>query len=153
MDINKRQSGMVDVSTKEPSVRCARASSTILFSKRAFEIFMTEGSPKGDVLATAKIAAVMAAKNTPLIVPLCHPLELSKISVDFNIEKDRGSVTSVVEVGYTGRTGVEMEALTAASAASLCIYDMMKWADKGMIIQETKLLEKRGGKSGDYFAE
>jgi len=144
--------GMVDVSAKAVTKRIARAVSTITMSPKAFKALIEGGSPKGDVFETAKIAGIMAAKSTPEIIPMCHPLALKKVSVTFKIDKKKNQVVSVAEVVCLGQTGVEMEALTAASIASLTIYDMMKWADKGSVISETKLLHKSGGKSGDYNA-
>ena len=99
---------------------------------------------------TAKIAGIMAAKSTPAMIPMCHPLMLSKVKVICKVEKIKRQVVTTSEVVCQGKTGVEMEALVAASVASLTIYDMMKWADKGSVISETKLLHKSGGKSGDY---
>jgi cyclic pyranopterin monophosphate synthase len=144
--------GMVDISTKEVTKRVARAASTIQMTPKAFDALIHEGSPKGDVFETAKVAAVMAAKSTPSIIPLCHPLMLSKVNVTFSIDKRRKQIVTISEVVCRGQTGVEMEALTAASVASLTIYDMMKWAGKGCVILETKLLHKSGGESGDYDA-
>jgi len=146
----KEIDGMIDVSAKKVTKRIARAQSTIKMSTRSFNALVDVGSPKGDVFETAKIAGIMAAKSTPAIIPMCHPLELNKIQVTFKIDKKRKEVITTAEVICSGKTGVEMEALTAASVASLTIYDMMKWADKGSIITETKLLHKSGGKSGDY---
>lgn len=152
MTINKRKQidGMVDVSKKRVTKRTARAMSMITMSKKSFAALIKEGSPKGDVFETAKIAGIMAAKSTPIIIPMCHPLALKKVTVTFKTDKKRYQVTTTTEVVCLGQTGVEMEALTAASVASLTIYDMMKWADKGSVISETKLLHKSGGKSGDY---
>ena len=108
-------------------------------------------SPKGDVLQVAKLAGIMAAKETPRIIPLCHPLQLNKVSVDFKIDKRRHSIEIVSEVICLGRTGVEMEALAAAVVSALTVYDMMKWADKSMTISDVCLLKKTGGKSGTYI--
>ena len=148
----KQINGMVDVSKKRMTKRTARAMSVITMSKKSFAALIKEGSPKGDVFETAKIAGIMAAKSTPVIIPMCHPLALKKVTVTFKTDKKRCQVTTTAEVVCLGQTGVEMEALTAASVASLTIYDMMKWADKGSVISETKLLHKSGGKSGDYDA-
>jgi len=154
MTISKKKkiNGMVDISAKGVTKRIARAMSVITMSQKAFTLFQKEGSPKGNVLETAKIAGIMAAKSTPEIIPMCHPLALKKVAVTFKTDKKRCQVITTAEVVCMGQTGVEMEALTAASIASLTIYDMMKWADKGSIISETKLLHKSGGKSGDYDA-
>ena len=141
---------MVDISAKAPTKRVAVASATVKFSKSAFKILITKGSPKGNVFETAKVAAIMAAKNTPSIIPMCHPLELSKVSVNFEIDKKKNAITILAEVSCLGRTGVEMEALTAVSVAALTIYDMMKWADKTITISDVKLLSKSGGKSGIF---
>jgi cyclic pyranopterin monophosphate synthase len=147
-----RQSlGMVDTSRKPVSKRTAVAEATIKLSPAAFQEFITGGSPKGNVLETAKVAGIMAAKATPQIIPLCHPLELNKVNMTFEIDRPRFSITVQAEVNCWGRTGVEMEALTAVSAAALTIYDMMKWADKSMVIGEIKLLAKSGGQSGAYL--
>lgn len=154
MTISRRKQidGMVDVSEKETTKRVARAASTIKMSPEVFKALIGGGSPKGDVFETAKLAGIMAAKSTPTIIPMCHPLMLSKVKVTFKTEKAKRQVISTAEVVCRGRTGVEMEALMAASVASLTIYDMMKWAGKGSVISETKLLHKRGGKTGDYDA-
>lgn len=154
MAINKKTqiNGIVDVSAKKITKRVARAISIITMSKKAFTAFGAEGSPKGDVLETAKIAGIMAAKSTPDIIPMCHPLALKKVTLTFKVDKKKHQIITTAEVVCLGQTGVEMEALTAASIASLTIYDMMKWADKGSVISETKLVHKSGGKSGDYNA-
>ena len=147
---DKALKGMVDVSAKVPSRRAARASSTIALGKSAYRALIQGRSPKGNVLEAAKVAAILAAKSTSALIPMCHPLAINQVLVDFICDARKFSVTSVVEVNYEGKTGVEMEALLAASVSSLTIYDMMKWAGKGMVIAETMLLEKRGGASGDY---
>jgi len=141
---------MVDISAKQPTKRVAIASGKIKMSKAAFDALIKGKSPKGDVLGTAKVAGIMAAKNTPTIIPMCHPLELSKVSVSFKPDKSKSTIIVTSEVSCLGRTGVEMEALTAVSVAALTIYDMMKWADKTMIISDVKLLLKSGGKSGVF---
>lgn len=143
---------MVDISGKEETKRVARAQSSIAMSPEAFAALMANRSPKGDVFETAKIAGIMAAKNTPNIIPMCHPLSLTSVGIKIETNEKRHTVTVISEIGCLGRTGVEMEALTAATAAVLTIYDMMKWCDRGMVISETKLLHKSGGKSGDYNA-
>ncbi len=148
----KKIEGMVDISGKKATKRVARASSTIQMSAKTFKALVEGGSPKGDVFETAKVAAIMAAKSTPDIIPMCHPLMLNKVKVTFETDKNKRQIITTAEVVCQGQTGVEMEALMAASIASLTIYDMMKWADKGSVILETKLLHKSGGKSGDYDA-
>ncbi len=147
---HKQKQGMVDISQKKITERVAIASSTIQMGAKAFKSLLDGGSPKGDVLEIAKVAGIMAAKSTPGIIPLCHPLALSKVRITFETDKKSSAITSTAEVKCLGRTGVEMEALCAASTASLTIYDMMKWADREMVISETKLLQKAGGKSGLY---
>ncbi|VAW11748.1 Cyclic pyranopterin monophosphate synthase accessory protein [hydrothermal vent metagenome] len=144
------KNGMVDISDKDVTKRTAVAFGKITLSDSAFEKLVSEKSPKGNVLETAKIAGIMGAKQTPSIIPMCHPLLLNKVKVDFVLSKEDSSVKVTAQVVCKGKTGVEMEALTAVSTACLTIYDMMKWADKGMIISDVKLLEKTGGKSGDY---
>ena len=141
---------MVDISSKAITHRVAQASATIKMGKKAFTLLMTRGSPKGDVFETAKVAGIMAAKATAQFIPMCHPLELSKAAVSFKVDAKKYLITIMAEIQCLGRTGVEMEALTAATIAALTIYDMMKWADKGMIITGTQLLYKSGGKSGEY---
>ena len=149
---HKPSRGMVDISSKGETKRVARAQANISMSPEAFEALTANRSPKGDVFETAKIAGIMAAKNTPDIIPLCHPLNLTSVTIKIEANEKRRTVTVISEIGCLGRTGVEMEALTAATAAVLTIYDMMKWCDRGMVISETKLLHKSGGKSGDYNA-
>jgi cyclic pyranopterin monophosphate synthase len=145
------QAAMVDVSAKADTVREAVAEGRISMSLDAL-IAIKEGSAKkGDVLATARIAGIMAAKKTSELIPLCHPLLLSKISVDFAFEEDGIRTTATVRL--TGQTGVEMEAMTAVSVALLTIYDMAKALDKAMIIDGVRLLSKTGGKSGAWRAE
>jgi len=147
---SKQINGMVDISAKAVTKRIARAQSSIKMAPKAFKALINGGSPKGDVFETAKIAGIMAAKSTPDIIPMCHPLALSKVQIMFKTDQKNRKIVTIAEVTCLGKTGVEMEALTAASVASLTIYDMMKWAGKGSIITETKLLHKSGGKSGDY---
>ncbi|OFL48854.1 cyclic pyranopterin monophosphate synthase accessory protein [Nosocomiicoccus sp. HMSC067E10] len=142
---------MVDVSEKNVTSRVATAESIIEVSQEIYEGIVNEKMKKGDVLAVAQIAGIMAAKNTHQIIPMCHPLQLSGIDISFNWDTDDGYKLHIkATVKVKGQTGVEMEALTAASATALTVYDMCKALDKGMIIRETKLLSKSGGKSGDY---
>ena len=142
--------GMVDNSAKENTRRIARASGSLTLGSKAYRLLMKKGSPKGDVFETAKIAGVMAAKQTPSIIPLCHLLEINKVALTFKNDPKKFRIMAEAEVVYVGKTGVEMEALTAVAAALLTIYDMMKWADKGMVLSEIKLLHKSGGKSGTF---
>lgn len=146
----KQISGMVDNSSKDITKRVAVAQGKIVMSKAAFTTLLKEGSPKGNVFEVAKVAGVMAAKKTPDLIPMCHPLEINKVKVVFETDSKKCTVTSNVEVVYLGRTGVEMEALAAVSASLLTVYDMMKWADKSMVISDVKLLHKSGGKSGVF---
>lgn len=146
----KQKKGMVDIGSKEITARTARAQSVICLGKKSFQALIKGGCPKGDVLETAKVAGVMAAKDTPRMIPYCHPLALNKVHIEFELLEKEFSVRIISEVSCLGRTGVEIEALAAAQTAALTIYDMLKWADKGMVIKETKLLYKAGGKSGDY---
>lgn len=139
---------MVDVSAKADSVREAVAEGRITMSAEALAAIREGSAKKGDVLATARIAGIMAAKKTSELIPLCHPLMLSKVSVDFAFEEDGIRATALVRL--TGQTGVEMEAMTAVSVALLTIYDMAKALDKGMVISAIRLLSKSGGKSGDW---
>jgi len=142
--------GMVDVSAKNITVRTAKASGTIILGDKAFEVVEAGTCTKGNVLATAKVAAVQAAKSTPSLIPMCHPLMIEAVDVDFTPERGDRSVTVVVTVRSSGKTGVEMEALTAVGVACLTIYDMLKYVGKGMVLGPIMLLSKTGGKSGDY---
>ena len=141
---------MVDVSDKDITVRIARAEAFVEMSSDTLELIVSGKHHKGDVFATARIAGIMAAKKTPELIPLCHPLMLTKVEVDIEAqpEKNRVRITSLCKL--SGKTGVEMEALTAASTAALTIYDMCKAVQKDMVISAVKLLEKRGGKSGHF---
>ncbi|MBR6329070.1 MAG: cyclic pyranopterin monophosphate synthase MoaC [Lachnospiraceae bacterium] len=148
----KGKARMVDVTDKEPTKRRAVAQGVITLNEAAYEA-VTKGSvPKGDVFAAARIAGIMAAKKTPELIPLCHPLSLTGITLDIDKRDEDRSLTCICEVTLTGKTGAEMEALTGVSTALLTIYDMCKALDKGMEIGEIKLLEKEGGKSGHYIS-
>ena len=142
------QARMVDVGAKPVTRRVAVASGTIRMSVAALEAIRAGDAPKGDVLGTARIAGVMAAKKTAELIPLCHPLALDAVTVDFQL--DASSIRATATVALSGRTGVEMEALTAVSVALLTIYDMAKAIDKAMVIGDIALIQKRGGKSGDW---
>ncbi len=146
----KQKKGMVDVSLKDRTKRVAVASSTVKMSKKVFDNYLKVGSPKGSVLETAKVSGILAAKQTPYLIAMCHPLELNQVTMDFKIDKAKRTIEVICEVSYMGKTGVEMEALVACSTAALTIYDMMKWAGKDTVISQTKLKHKSGGKSGDY---
>ena len=142
---------MVDVGGKPETARSATATGRIRMSAEALSAVREGSGPKGDVLAAARIAGIMAAKRTGELIPLCHPLALDAVVVDFAFEAD--GVRATVRASLTGKTGVEMEALVATSVALLTIYDMAKALDKGLIVEEVRLLEKTGGKSGDWRAE
>ena len=139
---------MVDVSGKEASKRVATAQSTLMMQPSTATAIRDQVVAKGDVLAVARIAGIQAAKKTSDVIPLCHPVTLSAVSVDFTIGTDSLVITATAET--TGPTGVEMEALTAASVAALTVYDMCKALDRGMTVAETKLITKSGGRSGDW---
>jgi cyclic pyranopterin monophosphate synthase len=141
---------MIDISKKEITVRTAKAKGTIVLGNNAFEIIKQGTCIKGDVFTTAKIAAIQAVKSTPNLIPMCHPIPIEAVNVDFEQDESEKTVTVTVSVKSTGRTGVEMEALCGAAAGCLTIYDMLKYADKAMVIKNVKLIEKTGGKSGDY---
>lgn len=141
---------MIDVSQKDITIRTAAARGTIVLGKEAFETLRDGKCKKGDVLTTARLAAVGAAKQTPQIIPLCHPILIESVKVDFDLDENAQSVTATVTVKSQGKTGVEMEALCGVSLACLTIYDMLKYTGKAMTINEVYLVEKTGGKSGDY---
>jgi cyclic pyranopterin phosphate synthase len=143
---------MVDVSGKPVTEREASAEAIVILSEGAFNAAKAGNLPKGDVLATARIAGIMAAKKTSDLIPLCHPLALSKADVAFEWLDGRNAIRVTASVKTSGQTGVEMEALTAASVAALTIYDMVKGVDKSAVIESVRLLAKSGGKSGDYAA-
>jgi len=143
---------MVDVSGKPVTAREASAEATVSISPEAFAAVMEGTAPKGDVLAAARIAGIMAAKKVPDLIPLCHPLAISKAAIDFTPDAEAHAIRIRATVATSGQTGVEMEALTAASVAALTLYDMIKAVDKSAIIENVRLLAKSGGKSGDYKA-
>jgi cyclic pyranopterin phosphate synthase len=139
---------MVDVSGKEVTARTARATGRVLVAPRVIELLRGEGVPKGDALATARIAGIMGAKRTPDLIPLCHPLAISGVTLDLAVTDDSVDITATVKT--TDRTGVEMEALTAVSVAALTVVDMVKAVDKAAVITDVRVEEKTGGKSGDW---
>ena len=141
---------MVDVSSKHDTSRSATAQSVVTLTPEIMVAITDDTLPKGDLFATVRIAGIQAAKKCSDLIPLCHPLPLSKVTLDISLDKTRLVITA--ECKTTGKTGVEMEALTAASVAALTAYDMCKGVDKGMVISEVKLLKKTGGKSGDWLA-
>ena len=142
---------MVDVSEKEKTFRTARAAGKVRMNPETLSLVRTGGAAKGDVLAVAQVAGIMAAKRTWELIPMCHPLLLSGVDLSFSYEED--GIALCAEVRCKGETGVEMEALTAVSAAALTIYDMCKAVQRDMAIENIRLLEKTGGKSGDFRRE
>jgi cyclic pyranopterin phosphate synthase len=147
---DKGQARMVDVSGKQPTSREAVAQGSIRMKKKTLDLITDGKIAKGDVLATARIAGIMAAKKTPELIPLCHPLAITSVTIDFNIDAKESRIGILSRVRVNGKTGVEMEALTAVAAAALTVYDMCKAVDKEMIISDILLLEKKGGKSGRF---
>lgn len=141
---------MVGVGGKQPSLRRAEAQSRVTMNAEAFERASNRDAPKGDVLGTARVAAIMGAKRTSELIPLCHPLSLTKVDVQLSLDATARAIDVVVVVECFDRTGVEMEALTAASVAALTVYDMLKAFDRGMEIGPTRLTQKSGGRSGDF---
>jgi cyclic pyranopterin phosphate synthase len=144
---------MVDVTDKAATLRTARAEGFIAMAPATLALVEKGEAKKGDVLATARIAGIMAAKRTHELIPLCHPLRLTKVALEFEPTREPAGIRVAAEVKVAGPTGVEMEALTAVSVACLTIYDMLKAADKAMAIEGVRLLEKTGGRSGTYRAE
>lgn len=143
---------MVDVSDKDETDRVAVAGASVVMQKPTLELIMAGGVKKGDVLSVARLAGIMGAKRTPDLIPLCHPLALTSVTLELTCDPERNSVDIVATCKVKGRTGVEMEALTAASVAALTVYDMCKAVDRGMTITNVRLIHKSGGKSGTYEA-
>jgi cyclic pyranopterin phosphate synthase len=146
------QAHMVDVSAKAETHRIARASGDIRMLGATLALIEAGHAAKGDVLGVARIAAIQAAKRTAELIPLCHPLPITRVAVDFAIDREASSVICTAQVETHGRTGVEMEALTAVQIGLLTIYDMLKAADRGMVMGNVRVLEKHGGKSGEWVA-
>jgi len=146
------QAHMVDVGSKTETHRVATAAGLITMQRATFELIKSGGAKKGDVLGIARIAAIQGAKRTPDLIPLAHPLIIHKVAVEFVLHEAASEIECRATVETIGRTGVEMEALTAVSAGLLTIYDMVKALDRGMTLSVIRLLEKSGGKSGDYKA-
>lgn len=144
------QAHMVDVGSKNETHRIAIASGNITMLPATLALIQQGNAKKGDVLGIARIAAIQASKKTADLIPLCHPISLTRVAVDFEINEAVSSITCIVTTETYGKTGVEMEALTAVNVGLLTIYDMCKAADRGMVISGIKLLEKHGGKSGDW---
>ncbi|MDE3965321.1 cyclic pyranopterin monophosphate synthase MoaC [Glaesserella parasuis] len=147
------EANMVDVSAKQDTVREARAEAFVTMNPETLQMIISGNHHKGDVFATARIAGIQAAKRTWELIPLCHPLLLSKVEVQLEALPEKKQVRIESLCKLSGKTGVEMEALTAASAAALTIYDMCKAVQKDMVIEQVRLLSKSGGKSGDFVAK
>lgn len=143
---------MVDVSAKPETERVAVAAGSVIMARATIEKIMAGGVKKGDVLSVARLAGIMGAKRTPDLIPLCHPLALGSVSVELSCDLQRNSVDITATCKLTGRTGVEIEALTAVAVAALTVYDMCKALDRGMRIAEIRLLRKSGGRSGSFEA-
>jgi len=150
---HRGEARMVDVSAKSATERVAVAEGRVIMRKQTLDVVLAGNAMKGDVLGAARIAGIMAAKRTHGLIPLCHPLPITKVEVEINPEHSLPGFLVRATVKVTGQTGVEMEALTAVSIACLTIYDMVKAIERGMRIEGIRLLEKRGGKSGDYRVE
>ncbi len=146
------QAHMVDVSAKDATHRVARASGVIRMQPATFALVAGGQAKKGDVIGVARIAAIQAAKRTADLVPLCHPLPITRVAVDFELDEASAEVRCTAQVETLGRTGVEMEALTAVQIGLLTVYDMCKAADRGMVMGDIRVLHKSGGKSGDWNA-
>ena len=146
------QAHMVDVAGKAETHRVARATGVIRMQPATFALIAQGQAKKGDVIGVARIAAIQGAKRTAELVPLCHPLPITRVAVDFTLDAARAEVRCTAQVETLGRTGVEMEALTAVQVGLLTVYDMCKAADRGMVIDGVRVLEKHGGKSGDWVA-
>jgi len=144
---------MVDVGEKPLSRRTAVAGARVLVNEKTFDLIKSGGMKKGDVLTVAQIAGVMGAKRTPDIIPMCHPILMDGINLELSLDEDRLSVEIKAEVRCDGRTGVEMEALSAVSVAALTVYDMCKSVQKDMLITDIRLISKTGGVHGDYYRE
>ncbi|MFD2207325.1 cyclic pyranopterin monophosphate synthase MoaC [Kiloniella antarctica] len=144
---------MVDVSDKKETTRSATAMGRVLLQPETMKLIQEGGFKKGDVLSVARLAGIMGAKKTPELIPLCHPLMLTSVKVDFELHPDENAIDVIGTCKLTGQTGVEMEALTAVSVAALTIYDMCKAVDKGIQITDVRLVKKTGGKSGTYEAK
>lgn len=144
------QAHMVDVGAKDETHRVARAAGTVRMQPATLDLVRAGTTKKGDVLGIARIAAIQAAKRTADLIPLCHPLALTRVAAEFDVHTDAPAITLTVTVETRGRTGVEMEALTAVSVGLLTIYDMLKAVDRAMVIGDVRVLEKAGGKSGHF---
>ena len=141
---------MVDVSDKAITERTATAKGSVFMQRETMELILAEGVKKGDVLSVAQLAGIMAAKKTPDLIPLCHPLSLSSVKVDLVCDPNRNAVDITAKCKLAGKTGVEMESLTAVTVAALTVYDMCKAVDRGMRLSDIRLVQKGGGNSGNY---
>ena len=150
---DKGHARMVDVGEKKATNRQATASGQIFMTSETLQLIVAGDNKKGDALSVARIAGIMAAKQASTLIPLCHPLMLTKVVVELKIDQESSSVSCVATVQTKGQTGVEMEALTAVNVALLTVYDMCKASDKGMVISDIKLLKKSGGQSGEWQRE
>ncbi len=144
---------MVDVSEKDVTDRFATAKASVLMQPATMDLIIQGGVGKGDVLGVARLAGIMGAKRTPELIPLCHPLALNSVTVDLVCDPERNAVDVTATCRIKGRTGIEMESLTAAAVAALTVYDMCKAVDRGMTITDVRLVHKAGGKSGTYEAD
>ncbi len=149
----KGEAHMVDVSAKAQTERIAVAKASVFMQPETLDLIVDGAAKKGDVLGTARIAGIMAAKRTHELIPLCHPLALSKVTIDLEANAETSAIEVTATVKVTGPTGVEMEALTAASVAGLTVYDMVKAVDRGIRISDLRLVHKTGGKSGTFTAQ
>lgn len=149
----KGRAKMVDVSNKDKTQRTAKASAKVLLNEETYKLLVNQGIKKGDVLAVSQIAGIMGAKKTPDIIPMCHPISLTGVDLDFVLDDKKFQIEIIATTRVVGETGVEMEALTAVATAALTIYDMCKAVQRDIVITKIQLLEKTGGKSGDYKRE
>jgi cyclic pyranopterin phosphate synthase len=147
----KGRARMVDISGKRVTARTAMARASINMKRETLDLILGAGIEKGDVLGTARIAGIMAAKRTSELIPMCHPIAITSVEMDFQVDKKASTITAVATTRTKDRTGVEMEALTAAAVAALTIYDMCKAVDRSMTITSVQLVEKSGGRSGTYI--
>jgi cyclic pyranopterin phosphate synthase len=150
---NEGKALMVDVSDKDITERTATAAGSVFMEPETVRKILEGGVRKGDVLSVARLAGIMGAKRTPDLIPLCHPLALTSVKLDLSVDEARNAVDITATAKLKGRTGVEMEALTAVSVAALTVYDMCKAVDRGMRIADIRLIHKAGGKSGEYRAD
>ena len=149
----KGRARMVDVSSKRVTARIAEARASISMERETLDLILADDIEKGDVLGTARIAGIMAAKKTSELIPMCHPIAITSVDLDFNVDKKASTITALATTRTRDRTGVEMEALTAAAVAVLTVYDMCKAVDRSMTINAVQLVKKSGGRSGTYMRE